>query len=730
MAFPLGNIRSFLGFGEPQEEANATENTSLVSTVAETVLTNSTTTSTSQVSQSTSTLTSSAFVSEAGDAAMAAVNVALSALDASLEDIYVDMEPVLCDSASQTDQITCEEFLKEMYKDQVVFRDHVREVISSRSVSCGADLFARSSILTQPPRASMECLDDISIFEDAETTPLAAASESTEDTSPILRTQVFGFFIDLLKQDLLHDSISGGRVKALFDHISGGMTREEYKELLDLIKEGDFTSTQDISKFCDIFMSTPVFKSSNELQTLFTFFKGEGGAVTLVMLHELMGVLTGTFGLPLPEGLSSFLLALKNLYETTHPGGESNIAAAVSIVSLVAGVLQSETTRRVMQSCYDGCADSCSGNCGCAGCGCADGAVGCGGFGSFLCGIFAGCFNLDTRQGGITEEEFKKLESKYSSAVVLIALNNLGVNTVDLLAGKHVVLPNLDQVKSECESASKDLNRIIKSKTKEMWGEAASNYSNLLSHPVLKEGIIAGLSNRHIIINDNRLRAKVLIDCSWGSHGFVSTNEPFDSSRLVGSLTSLVVMKRGDTVHRRLGAADASDVMTCVSRILSASVSTGNNIWLSTEDLMTLVCIVLAYRNLSVVDGEGSENTRIHDVQEVKDLFAVVEENRVRVERNKPSDIRASMNASVLYTHIARNASKKENNYRSFKDRARTEVRDNLVIKMSMPWMRASGLVLKNASTQPCDEVDRPVVRSPRASGGIYVAQEYRETSV
>ncbi|QVE48933.1 hypothetical protein SBV42_04055 [Chlamydia crocodili] len=727
MAFPLGNIRSFLGFGEPQEEPNVTENTSLVSTVAETALTNSTTPSNSQTSPSASTVTSSVFISEAGDVAMAAANVALSALDASLEDIYVDMDPIKRDSASQTDQIICEEFLKEMYGDQVVLRDHDREFVSARSASCGADLFARSSILTQPRPASMECLDDISLFEDTETTPLTGTEETK---SPILRTQVFGFFIDLLKQDLLHDNISGGRVKALFDHLSGGMTRKEYEELLDLIKEGDFTSTQDISKFCDIFMSTPVFKSSNELQTLFTFFKGEGGSVTLVMLHELMGVLTQTFGLPLPEGLGSFFLALKNLYETTHPGGESNIAAAVSIISLVSGVLQSETTRRVMQSCYDGCADSCSGNCGCAGCGCVDGAVGCGSFGSFLCGLFAGCFSLDTRRGGITEEEFKKLESKYSSAVVLIALNNLGVNTVDLLAGKQVTLPNLNQIKSECESTSKDLNRIIKSKTKEMWGEAACNYSNLLSHPVLKEGIIAGLSNHHIVINDNRLRAKVLIDCSWGSHGFVSTNEPFDSSRLVGSLTSLVVMKRGETVHRRLGATDASDVMTCVSRILSAAVSTGNNIWLSTEDLMTLVCIVLAYRNLSVVDGEGSESTRIHDVQEIKDLFSVVEENRIRVERNKQSDIRASINTSVLYARIARNASKRENNYRVLKDRARTEVRDNLVIKMSMPWMRASGLVLKNASGKAYDEVDQPVVRSPRASGGIYVAQEYRETSV
>ncbi len=39
MTFPLGNIRSFLGYGEPQEAPNTTKNTSLVSAVAETVLT-------------------------------------------------------------------------------------------------------------------------------------------------------------------------------------------------------------------------------------------------------------------------------------------------------------------------------------------------------------------------------------------------------------------------------------------------------------------------------------------------------------------------------------------------------------------------------------------------------------------------------------------------------------------------------------------------------------------
>ncbi|WP_349821359.1 hypothetical protein ABCH17_04730 [Chlamydia abortus] len=732
MTFPLGNIRSFLGYGKPQEAPNTTENTSLVSAVAETVLTSVTAPSTSQTSPETANsreITSSAFVADAGEAAAAA----LSVLDSSLEDIYEDMSPSRRDSESQTDKVTYLEYLKERQNETVVLRDHVKEVMT-RSVSLGADLFARSSILTQP-RASMECLDDLSLPE-TETTPLAGNEEvELKEKSPVLRTQLFSFFIDLLKQDLLHGSISGGKIEAFFDLLSGGMSREEYRELLDLIKEGDFTSIRDITKFCNMIMETPVCKSSHEMQMLFTFFKGEGGAITLVVLQELMGILTETLGLPLPEGMSSFLIAIRNLYETTHPDGVSNVATAVSILSLVSGVLQSETTRRVMQSCYDGCADSCSGNCGCVGCGCTEGAGGCGGFGSFLCGLFAGCFNLDTRRGAITEEEFRKLETKYSSAVVLVALNNLGVNTVDLLAGKRIGLPTLDRVKAECDRTSNDLNKIIKSKSKEVWGEAACNYAHILSRPLLKEGIISGLSNHHIVINNNKLRGKVMIDCSWGSQGFVATNEPFDAERLVSSLVSLVVTKAEDgdadaKVHRRLGASDASSVMTHVSRILSAAVSHGDNIWLSTDDLMTLVCIVLAYKKLVIVDETGSDKTKIHRHPEIQQLFETIQENYVQLERNQRSDIRASMNASVLYTHIARKVAQKENNNRTLKNRARVDVRDNLVIKMSMPWMRAAGLVLKKPDQHGMDVVDQPVVRSVNNSRAVYIPQEYRETSV
>lgn len=116
-------------------------------------------------------------------------------------------------------------------------------------------------------------------------------------------------------------------------------------------------------------------------------------------------------------------------------------------------------------------------------------------------------------------------------------------------------LPNLDRVKAECDRTSNDLNKIIKGKSKEVWGEAACNYAHILSRPLLKEGIISGLSNHHIVINNNKLRGKVVIDCSWGSQGFVAVNEPFDAERLVSSLVSLVVTKAED------GDADAKCIV-------------------------------------------------------------------------------------------------------------------------------------------------------------------------
>ncbi|SFZ99885.1 Uncharacterised protein [Chlamydia abortus] len=88
------------------------------------------------------------------------------------------------------------------------------------------------------------------------------------------------------------------------------------------------------------------------------------------------------------------------------------------------------------------------------------------------------------------------------------------------------------------------------------------------------------------------------------------------------------------------------------------------------------------------------------------------------------------MNASVLYTHIARKVAQKENNNRTLKNRARVDVRDNLVVKMSMPWMRAAGLVLKKPDQHGMDVVDQPVVRSVNNSRAVYIPQEYRETSV
>ncbi|EPP35035.1 hypothetical protein CP10139811_0279 [Chlamydia ibidis] len=579
----------------------------------------------------------------------------------------------------------------------VVMRNNTGAYLKN-SVSSESVLLARSSLITIRPRASMECLDDISLSvqeEDLET----STPHELEVKSHNIRTQVFRFFIDLLKKDIEDGSLTGGKVKECLDSISGGMSRADYSRLLDLVKEGDFTSMNNIVEFCQLVKSSSTYAQSHELQTLFNFFEKEGGALTTVMLREFTGILSGCFGLPIPENLTLFLDALSNLYQTTHHDGEANLMAASSIVSLVTSVLTSETTRRAAQFCYDNAEASCSGNCGCTGCGCAEGEGGCGGFGSLLCGLFSALFRLNTNSSGIREEEIRKLEEKYSAAVVMVALKNLGVDTIALLAGKRVDLPSFEDLRSECKLSSSKFNRIMKKETQDMWGQAANNYALVLSKPILKEGVIEGIGNRYITINDEELASKISVVCSWDSLGFLSSSNSFDSGRLSQSLSTLYVTNTIDTVHRQLGSVLAGEIMVELARVLSIAVRSEDSIWLTSDDLMSLISIILAYRGMSIVCDKGAE---IYKLPEIKEVIKKVDENRVslerKVDRNNMTPVTA-VTSTALFARLAQTEGRKAiNRYREMKDIAKRSLRNQLVANMSMPWLKASGLTLDNIS--------------------------------
>ncbi|WP_348663941.1 hypothetical protein [Chlamydia vaughanii] len=733
MTFPIGNTRSTMGFVKTQDELETTENTSLISHVAEEALTTSSQASSDSSSAlDRSTLTTSAFISEAGDAAMAACSAALSTIDTSLEHIYVAMGEIRKSSSSQTELISYLDYIKEQAAEANPLYRRFNGVFDQRPVSSGAEIFCRDSIITTRPRASMECLDDISIETLPEPTPKAPHE---------WRSQLFTFFIELLREDLSSGALTGGRTQKTFEILTEGLGEEEVEGLKGMILTSDFYSQEGMFKLCDVMRNTAVVTSAPRLTTLFDFFQGRSESITPETLNELVSLLGDTLHLNIPENLKVFLKALTNLYSATHPSGVAPAAVAVSIFSLVVSALQSDTARRAAQYVYDASAESCAGNCGCAGCGCADGAGGCGSFGDMFCGLFSRGFNLNRDK--VTPSKYKKLEDEYTPSVVLVALNNLGVNNVDLLAGEPVTLPSLSEIRAECARCADNMTRILSNKTKEMWGEAAENYPAILGNDQFRSAIVSGLSNKRIPVSEEHLMDNVMVDCSWGSKGFLSSHEPFNSRRLVHSLTTMIIIDPRTDAGNQLGGLRASGAITSVGRILTELVKEKGKLLLTSEELMTLVCIVLAERGIAVADAEASQDTFIFNDEELQDLFVHVEANRIRLEKAQPMNIREGVNTAVFYNMLM-NTPRSSSSFHHKPQGNRKSDRNKMVVDMSTPWMKAAGLDWKSLSASRMRQEPAPGVVQGEAAAlihseeggargrpeGVFVVEAYEETSV
>lgn len=130
-------------------------------------------------------------------------------------------------------------------------------------------------------------------------------------------------------------------------------------------------------------------------------------------------------------------------------------AAAVSLASLISAAVNSERARRSGRFCYDYCHKCCERNCCCPACGCSQGEYGCGVVGRFLCGLFGNFCGVEVDVRRDLEEELQRIENEYSSTILLLALNRLGVDIVALLSGNSTVrLPSLEQIREECSKCS------------------------------------------------------------------------------------------------------------------------------------------------------------------------------------------------------------------------------------------------------------------------------------
>ncbi|BAE81390.1 hypothetical protein [Chlamydia felis Fe/C-56] len=442
------------------------------------------------------------------------------------------------------------------------------------------------------------------------------------------------------------------------------------------------------------------------LQAICSLFQGQGGGGLQQGLAGLAGLMAGRGASS--SNLSSVITAISGLSGLAGPAG----VAVSSIASLLAAAASSEAVQRSGRFCYDNCHSCCEGNCGCPGCGCAFGQCGCGSFGHWLCGIYGNCCGVQVAARKALEKDLKEIEEEYGDTVLLIALSNLGTNTVGLLAGDtSISVPPLDLIRRECTYCSRDLPRILQSQTSIMWANAAQRVSQVTRNGFLRRCFVSGLTS-FCDINPSRLERLVRIVYPWGGDRGVVCAAPFNMEKIARTLPDLTIMPRGHRTPCALGTMTAASVMQILGMILMKATQGERQIWIGVEDLMTLVCMILASKGHSIYSETISlTQTRIYQGEEMQNLMAEVEGRRRFQER-----LRGPIPSAPIHNPYIELAVRcfSENAQRAERLRnPRDESRNQLLRDLSSRWMLAAGILSSPVVTQP---LEASTVLGPRAS--------------
>ncbi|SFW00778.1 hypothetical protein [Chlamydia abortus] len=331
---------------------------------------------------------------------------------------------------------------------------------------------------------------------------------------------------------------------------------------------------------------------------------------------------------------SSSVGRVMQLVESLGGLAGSTGVAAVSLASLISAAVNSERAQRSGRFCYDYCHRHCERNCCCPGCGCSEGEYGCGAVGRFLCGLFGNFCGVEVDIRRDLEEELQRIENEYSSTILLLALSRLGVDLVALLSGNATVrLPSLEQIREECSKCSRDLPRILKDKTNTMWCCAAQGYNRILKNTFLRSVFVSGMGSS-CDIDSVQLGQCVRILHEWLGDEDVMVVSDFDMEKLALSLPDLSVISRRHSGIGSLGVVTSAYVMQDLGKILMKASHGGRQVWLNVSDLMTIMCMILAYRGITIVSDEiPVEESRIYDRSEMRTLFNDINNRRLINER-------------------------------------------------------------------------------------------------
>ncbi|AFS27942.1 hypothetical protein [Chlamydia psittaci] len=392
-------------------------------------------------------------------------------------------------------------------------------------------------------------------------------------------------------------------------------------------------------------------------------------------------------------------------------------SAAVSLASLISAAVNSERTRRSGRFCYDYCHKCCEKNCGCPGCGCSQGEYGCGVVGRFLCGLFGNFCGIEVDVRRDLEEELQRIENEYSSTILLLALNRLGVDLVALLSGNSTVrLPSLEQIREECSKCSRDLLRILKDKTNTMWCCAAQGYNRIIKNTFLRSVFVSGMGSS-CDIDGRQLGQCVRILHEWLGDEDVMVASDFDMEKLALSLPDLSVISRRRSEIGSLGVVTSAYVMQDLGKILMKASHGGRQVWLNVSDLMTIMCMVLAYRGITIVsDDVPVEESRIYDKPEMIALFNDINNRRVINERTQRQLHHEPQENP--YLDLARKCFDKRNEQMENIQNLSEESRQEILKRISRRWMLLAGVQQNSVvMQQPIRQQQAPIVTRSTASG-------------
>ncbi|SPN73539.1 hypothetical protein C10C_0369 [Chlamydia serpentis] len=485
--------------------------------------------------------------------------------------------------------------------------------------------------------------------------------------------------------------------------ISGlaGIPTEQLNFLISVLKGQTSTSP------------SPAVQLTHLLQQVIGAQQGGGGSTTSPdnQLQQLLSLLTQASTSQQGWGSSqtgNSIQALLNLLSAAGSAATNPLGTAASLAQIIYAAVTSPEAKRASQFCYDHCGDSCQNNCCCPACGVPDGKYGCGGFGRLFCGLWKNCCGIKDNQNNstISLEALEDLEKKYGKAVLLTALSQLGVDTLSLLSGVPLVaFPSCEQIVGECERCSMDFSEILKTQSMDMWADAATYVNDLLQDTFWNNAISSGIAKCSDLQHEASYEGKIIVTSPWGG-GDDQVCSLFDMERIGMTLSLLNVFSKEKQKETCIGIRLSASCMHLLACIFSAATNGGvTPIWLTKNQMMALVVVVLAYYQCYFVPGTGDSQRA--NLLEKPSVQAVIERGmRMRVEtERKRGAFRTGGKAAAKtrhlnqglslsnYMELAETCFKKTSEKMSLlNDPNNVSGRDQCIHRCSEAWARAAGI--------------------------------------